>query len=195
MAQFYEEFDKNSQEMLLKPHTITMLPGPLHTQVHLCTSSFIMSSASHLILSWINNMNFILCLKGKCCSVCACVSCDTEKKVCLQHKRQLSPVQFASIPLSTEGHKNRVTVSYEAAILGNDFIMQNFTLKITVLYHWYFWFGVVGGFGVGGIKVTTFEQFLWCFERFTPHFLGPTRLGVNDEYITLTVAEAIPFSC
>lgn len=50
--EFYEEFDKNSQETLSKPHTLTMLPGPLHTQVHLCTSSsFIMSSASHLILS------------------------------------------------------------------------------------------------------------------------------------------------
>lgn len=85
------------------------------------------------------------------------MSCDTEKEnACLQHKRQLSPVQFASIPLSTEGHKNPVTVSYEAAILGNDFIMQNFALKITVLSRWYFWFyfgfGVVGGFGVGGIK-------------------------------------------
>lgn len=167
--EFYEEFDKNSQEMLLKPHTLTMLPGPLHTQVHLCTSSFIMSSASHLILSWINNMCFILCLKGKCCWVFLLVWAVTQKKLCLQHKRQLSPVQFASIPLSTEGHKNRVTVSYEAAILGNDFIMLNFALKITVLYHWYFCFGVVGGFGVGGIKSHyIWEIFMVFWTVYTP---------------------------
>lgn len=118
-------------------------------------------------------MCFILCLKGKCCRVCACVSRDTEKKVRLQHKRQLSPVQFASIPLSTEGHKNRVTVSYEAAILGNDFIMLNFALKITVLSHWYFWFWGRGWFWCWGHKKSLhLSDFYGVLNGLHPIFLG-----------------------
>lgn len=132
-------------------------------------------SPFHLILSWMYNACFILCLKGKCCWVCVCASCSIEKLYCNTRDSWAQCTLLQSL-LSTEGHEDWVTASYEAAILA--FCLKN---------NWYCTIGVcvVVFFGINMspnfkmVDIPIFSSSLLLFG-------GLTLLGVNDKHIKCT---------